>query len=221
MKEEYHKDEEDLQEFEENPVSKWMDNTKIKSIVGVFIILLLLVGVYIGINFFEKAKDEKKLNVNTLESSIQIGADTYKEFVDELSYYGIKKPSKTFVYNLKIPEKEREKIDPMYNDPYIGFEENQNLQASLFDINGDKLFVLYDTDTDMIEEMTEWSNKDSDISLKIYQIRGEKALLTKQTLEETDENVVETNKKKIMKLNNSLSELFNQLQQNNPIYSTN
>jgi len=187
--------------------------------IGVGILGIIGCSVYFGTHSFKKEKNEDLL---TLEKAMDIYEfdDIDMEGIEKVfSTYGMDAPVETFVYNVEVSDVEkRSEIDPMYDDPYIGYEGNENLNGSLYQLADEKyLFILFDQDTKEIRYFFEWSaDSDIDTSLAFYRTRGEKAQLTKEALE--NPSLLSQNKKKIQELNQRLEDLLLQMQENHPVY---
>lgn len=179
-------------------------------LIGIFIVVG--VGIYFISQYQEKVQDEKELTQEEVIDYVnpeEIGYDGYVNFFERHEI----KPIANFVYNIDIPEEERAAIDPFYNDPYVGYLYSGNVKASLFPTDdGQHIFLLYDVDTNEVLSNTKWDDN-VDLTLQIYQTTGKKAELTKEAYDSKDEATKENKIQEIQKLNDELSEMYEQLNQ--------
>ncbi|RKO61879.1 hypothetical protein Cdeb_01374 [Caldibacillus debilis GB1] len=122
------------------------------------------------------------------------------------------KPKSSFSYNVEIPKEEREKLDPLWQDVYLGFEENRDLTATLFKLKDGDLLLMYDTKTGEVISATPWKKDiNQELALEILRTKGEKAQTTQKAAKATDLKERERLKEEIENLNAHLAELFEEL----------
>lgn len=208
MNEEFEETDSEQEELEnEQERIRWFLNERVMAFVVLGTLGVLALGIYFGIQLYHDSKETEPTTVQKIKESADPDEMMYNDYQNLLASYGVKEPIETFVYNVQIPEEERAKLDTMYQDPYIGFEENEDLNASLFKVDEKYLFILFNPNTKAVVETLEWSDN-NELSLQIYKLRGEKAVLTKETVQETNVAKKEENKTKIDEMNRQLGELI-------------
>lgn len=184
-----------------------------KSLITIGFLLFIGAGIYFAIQFYQNWKEENVLTVEKVEQQMNIDETTYEDYLFNFKRAGIEEPIAEYVYNVKIEETRRKEIDPMFNDSYIGYFENEDINGALWEVEDGYLHFLYYPDTKEVISLVQWDD-DYELGLQIKKKKGEKALLTKEAIDE--KNVNERNEiiKNIEELNNNLMELFNEMNNN-------
>lgn len=196
----------------EEEKSEWYSSPQAK--LGIILLFLGIVVfvIYQAFQFYEDWKDSRTLTVEKTTDYLEPYVGDFNQYLQYIKSYGVDEPIEDFVYNVKIPDEiDPKEIDPLYDDPYVGYEENEDLHASLFEVDDGFVFFLYHPKTKDVEEVFEWTNENIELSLQIYKTRGEKAELIKESIE--NPSTKEENKKKIEGINERLVELFDQVLQ--------
>lgn len=196
---------------------KNMQTPRFSPTVVMFIIIGLILfiglGVYISIKYYQDWKENQMVTVEKVENQFNTTEHTYETYVSYFKSKGIHEPIAEYTFNVYIEGDGREEIDPMYNDPYIGYFENQNIQGALWKAEDGYIHFLYDTDTGEVIAIADWSD-DYTLALEINKKSGEKAILTKEAMSETDQNKRNEIIEEIEAINTELLNLYSKVNNN-------
>lgn len=192
----------------------WYRKIKWMSALLIVMILALAVGIYAFLQYRENLREKESLSVDDAVEFLTPGETAYEDYARLLESHGILKPKSSFSYNVEIPKEEREKLDPLWQDVYLGFEENRDLTATLFKLKDGDLFLMYDTKTGEVISATPWKKDiNQELALEILRTKGEKAQTTQKAAKATDLKERERLKEEIDNLNDKLAGLYDELTQ--------
>ena len=195
----------------ENPYRRFSPTAKASIVIG--FLIFIGAGIYFAVQYYKEWKEEKAVTIEKVEEVMSTDGATYEDYVFNFKSAGIEKPIADYVYSVKIEGEGKEKVDPMYNDPYVGFFENKNLHGALWEVEDGYLHFLYDPETNEVVSMVDWSN-DYETALEINKKRGEKSVLTLEAMNENDSNKRNEFVQQIKKLNDELVKLYDQVNNN-------
>lgn len=208
------KEPEEITEIEEEEDNSLPLSPKVKTLIILGFLVVIGVFIAIVIDSYQEKKESEEVTIEKIESFLNKENASYDDYVNFFRMGGIVKPIASFTYNVKMDETKRKELDPLADDVYVGFEENETLQANLFKVREEYLFLLYHPKTKEVKEVIEWGEENIELSLNIHKIRGEKAVLAKEAIDSNDPVVFQKNKKEIEKRNQELLKLYEQLQEN-------
>ena len=180
----------------ENPYRRFSPTAKASIVIG--FLIFIGAGIYFAVQYYKEWKEEKAVTIEKVEEVMSTDGATYEDYVFNFKSAGIEKPIADYGYSVKIEGEGKEKVDPMYNDPYVGFFENKNLHGALCEVEDGYVHFFYDSET----------------ALEINKKRGEKSVLTLEAMNENDSNKRNEFVQQIKKLNDELVKLYDQVNNN-------
>ena len=194
--------------MEENE-KKGLSQTKliILVIAGIFLMGVL---VWFSLRLIEEKEAQQELSIQELEAMAHGMEFTYDGYLDNMEPYNTTVISEG-LYSIQLPEAEQETYDKAFNDPYNGFEYNENLHYAVHELSDGYYLLLYQPETRVVFESTSWKRNAVDTPLEIYQKKGEKSELIEQALQTDDQQEIESLKEEIASINVQLTELHDMM----------